>query len=554
MNANAYGGDLSRVLEWVEIATPAGAARRAPDELGFSYRRSNLGSARGRGAGVVRALAGRAGGASRRRWPTCARRARPPSPPGSRPSAPPSRTPTTRAPRGAAPACCSTRRAAAASTVGGARFSEKHANFVENMGAGDHRRRDRADGRGPPARARALRGRARARGAVARRGRRLGAVGGRVSTATVARSAADLAAPGRHGWRCGRLSPRLRRRAGRARRSSTAVLAAGYQFWLRDSSLVAVEQVEVTGPDDARTPGRCGRPSTSAGAHDDHPPRRPRGARAARWRAIPVVRALEVEPDFPHGLRVHVIEYEPAAIAVGDSGRVPVAGDGTILRGLKVEGQPADRRRRRAARRRLPAGPHRPGRRGRGRRGAPTVLRVAHSRTCRRDPARATSPQLREGPELIFGRRHPAARRSGRRPRACWPTSRRAGRATSTCASPAAPPSADWPRRTWRPWRPPAAAAGARRPAGHDDPTGIEPTADPPRSPRRYRTTLPAEPTAPAATAPAETAVPHRAGDAGRAPPRRAPRAARCAAPLEPSSTWSRVDANSRPWVEGWRA
>jgi UDP-N-acetylenolpyruvoylglucosamine reductase len=43
MNANAYGGDLSRVLEWVEIATPDGTVRRTPADLGFSYRRSNLG-------------------------------------------------------------------------------------------------------------------------------------------------------------------------------------------------------------------------------------------------------------------------------------------------------------------------------------------------------------------------------------------------------------------------------------------------------------------------------------------------------------------------------
>jgi UDP-N-acetylenolpyruvoylglucosamine reductase len=43
MNANAYGGDLSRALEWVEVATPQGSARRLPDELGIAYRRSNLG-------------------------------------------------------------------------------------------------------------------------------------------------------------------------------------------------------------------------------------------------------------------------------------------------------------------------------------------------------------------------------------------------------------------------------------------------------------------------------------------------------------------------------
>lgn len=42
MNANAYGGELARVLEWVEVTTAAGTARRAPAELGFSYRRSNL--------------------------------------------------------------------------------------------------------------------------------------------------------------------------------------------------------------------------------------------------------------------------------------------------------------------------------------------------------------------------------------------------------------------------------------------------------------------------------------------------------------------------------
>ena len=42
MNANAYGGDLARVLEWVEVATPAGIERRAPAQLGFSYRRSTI--------------------------------------------------------------------------------------------------------------------------------------------------------------------------------------------------------------------------------------------------------------------------------------------------------------------------------------------------------------------------------------------------------------------------------------------------------------------------------------------------------------------------------
>jgi UDP-N-acetylmuramate dehydrogenase len=42
MNANAYGGELAAVLEWVEVATAAGTDRRGPDELGFAYRRSSL--------------------------------------------------------------------------------------------------------------------------------------------------------------------------------------------------------------------------------------------------------------------------------------------------------------------------------------------------------------------------------------------------------------------------------------------------------------------------------------------------------------------------------
>jgi UDP-N-acetylenolpyruvoylglucosamine reductase len=43
MNANAYGGELGRVLELVTVCTPAGSEQRRPEELGFRYRGSNLG-------------------------------------------------------------------------------------------------------------------------------------------------------------------------------------------------------------------------------------------------------------------------------------------------------------------------------------------------------------------------------------------------------------------------------------------------------------------------------------------------------------------------------
>jgi cell division protein FtsQ len=113
------------------------------------------------------------------------------------------------------------------------------------------------------------------------------------------------------------------------------VLAAGYQFWLRDSSLVAVEKVTISGLP-ASDSERIRLALTSAGRsmttlHVDH---------EALERAVagyPVVRELEVTTDFPHGLEIHVVEHVPAAIAVGDGGRVAVAGDGTILQGVTAD-------------------------------------------------------------------------------------------------------------------------------------------------------------------------------------------------------------------------
>jgi UDP-N-acetylmuramate dehydrogenase len=44
MNANAYGGELGKVLEWVDVCTAEGVGRRRPDQLGFAYRSSSLGA------------------------------------------------------------------------------------------------------------------------------------------------------------------------------------------------------------------------------------------------------------------------------------------------------------------------------------------------------------------------------------------------------------------------------------------------------------------------------------------------------------------------------
>ena len=42
MNANAYGGELARTLVWVDVVTAEGVERRSPDQFEFEYRASNL--------------------------------------------------------------------------------------------------------------------------------------------------------------------------------------------------------------------------------------------------------------------------------------------------------------------------------------------------------------------------------------------------------------------------------------------------------------------------------------------------------------------------------
>jgi cell division protein FtsQ len=165
---------------------------------------------------------------------------------------------------------------------------------------------------------------------------------------------AGQAAAGRRGWATG--AGRRRGRAGRGRRLATAparvlavlpprlkrwllivlaiclVLAAGYRFWLRDSPLVAVEDVKVTGLTTKDAPRV--RAALASAAHTMTTLHVRKGELEQAIAAYPVVRAIEVSPDFPHGLTIRVIEHRPAALVDG----LPVAGDGTILRGLPVEG------------------------------------------------------------------------------------------------------------------------------------------------------------------------------------------------------------------------
>ncbi|HYP48265.1 MAG TPA: hypothetical protein VEQ61_06465, partial [Thermoleophilaceae bacterium] len=134
MNANAYGGELSEALEWVEVASPAGSERRSPEQLGFSYRRSNLGA---------REIVARASFALEPDEPErvkatlaqmrAARHAAQPS--GIKTFGSTFKNPSDPRAEGRSAGVLLDEAGCRGLTVGGARFSEKHANFVENTGA-----------------------------------------------------------------------------------------------------------------------------------------------------------------------------------------------------------------------------------------------------------------------------------------------------------------------------------------------------------------------------------------------------------------------------------
>jgi UDP-N-acetylenolpyruvoylglucosamine reductase len=133
MNANAYGGDLSRVLDWVLIASPAGADRREPGQLGFEYRRSNL----GRREVVARASFALTPAEPSAVKATLARmraQRREAQPSGIKTFGSTFKNPDDPRAEGRSAGMLLDAAGCRGLQLGGARFSEKHANFVENIG------------------------------------------------------------------------------------------------------------------------------------------------------------------------------------------------------------------------------------------------------------------------------------------------------------------------------------------------------------------------------------------------------------------------------------
>ncbi len=108
-----------------------------------------------------------------------------------------------------------------------------------------------------------------------------------------------------------------------------AVLVGGW-LWFRDSSLVAVKRVRVSGLNDGPDATQIRRALVAA-AHDmttlDVHLDRLRTAVAA----YPVVKDLRVSTQFPHGMRITVVEQVPVAAVTIDGRQTAVAADGTLL-------------------------------------------------------------------------------------------------------------------------------------------------------------------------------------------------------------------------------
>jgi UDP-N-acetylenolpyruvoylglucosamine reductase len=133
MNANAYGGELARVLEWVDVTSGSGTERRVPDQLGFGYRRSGL------GAGEVVA---RAAFALRRSEPSAVKatlaemraRRKAAQPSGIKTFGSTFKNPTDPRAEGRTAGQLLEAAGCRGLRIGGAGFSEKHANFIVNEG------------------------------------------------------------------------------------------------------------------------------------------------------------------------------------------------------------------------------------------------------------------------------------------------------------------------------------------------------------------------------------------------------------------------------------
>lgn len=175
----------------------------------------------------------------------------------------------------------------------------------------------------------------------------------------------------------------------------TGGLAGGW-MWLRESPLVAVEQVDVVGaagPEAARV-----RSALRAAAGDMTTLRVRIDELRDAVSTYAIVRDLRVQRELPHGLKITVLQHLPVAAVQAAGRRTAVAADGTVLRGTPTQGLPV------VVSRTAPGGARLDGRTA----GAVTLLAAAPAPLRARvgrvaAGSRGWTAALRQGPMLVFG-------------------------------------------------------------------------------------------------------------------------------------------------------
>ncbi len=110
---------------------------------------------------------------------------------------------------------------------------------------------------------------------------------------------------------------------------AVGLLLGGGFLWFRDSSLVAVRDVKVTGasgPDAGQIRAALAVAARNMTTLDVN-----LGQLQTVVKPYPDVKRLEVSTQFPHGMRIRVVEQMPVAVLVEAGRKVAVAGDGTLL-------------------------------------------------------------------------------------------------------------------------------------------------------------------------------------------------------------------------------
>jgi cell division protein FtsQ len=110
-------------------------------------------------------------------------------------------------------------------------------------------------------------------------------------------------------------------------------LVAAYFLWFRDSSLVAIDDVEVTGVKYQQEEVTA---ALSAAAEEMTTLNADPGELERAVSEFPTVASVAIDPGFPHHLAITVTERAPVA-SMGEGQGVAVAGDGTVLAGVTTE-------------------------------------------------------------------------------------------------------------------------------------------------------------------------------------------------------------------------